>query len=50
MKQLTKLQHSKILKHSEHHSVKHIKLMINLMEHGISFEKAHKIAKKFLGR
>ena len=50
MKNLTKAQEVKILAASEKHSDKHIKLMVELIKHGLSFNDAHKIAKKFVGK
>ena len=41
---ITKRQANKMMEHSDHHSLKHIKAMLNYLENGDSFTVAHKKA------
>jgi len=47
---ITKKQNSTLLKHSKHHSKKHMALMRRLMKQGRSFTQAHKSAQKEVGK
>ena len=47
---ITKKQNSTLLKHSKHHSKKHMVLMRKLMKQGRSFTQAHKTAQKEVGK
>ncbi len=47
---ITKQQKSTLLKHSKHHSKKHMALMRRLMRQGRSFTQAHKAAQKEVGK
>tara|TARA_R100000951_G_scaffold114181_1_gene117901 strand:+ start:3255 stop:3551 length:297 start_codon:yes stop_codon:yes gene_type:complete len=49
-KKLTKTQLSKLKKHSENHSTKHINLMKKSMLEGNSFNKSHKVAMEKIGK
>ena len=46
---ITKQQKSTLLKHSQHHTKKHMSLMRKLMKQGRSFTQSHKIAQKKVG-
>ena len=47
---ITKRQQSTLLKHSKHHTKKHMVLMRKLMKQGRSFTQAHKTAQKEVGK
>ena len=47
---LSQKDKSVIKKHSTHHSLEHMKYMIGVMRNGKSFEEAHKIAMKKIGK
>ena len=47
---ITKTQQSTLLKHSKHHTKKHMALMRRLMRQGRSFTQAHKVAQKEVGK
>ena len=47
---ITKRQQSTLLKHSKHHTKKHMALMRRLMRQGRSFTQAHKTAQKEVGK
>mgnify|MGYP003115158002 FL=1 len=49
-KGLTDRQKSTMKKHSVHHTSKHMDLMKNLMLSGKTFEQAHTIAQKQVGK
>ena len=49
-KGLTDRQKAIMKKHSVHHSAKHVDLMKNLMLSGKTFEQAHTIAMKKVGK
>ena len=46
---LTKRQYDKMLAHSEHHTLKHIRAMLGSLETGASFKKAHDEAMATVG-
>lgn len=50
MSNLSKDQRDKLLKHSAHHSPKHINLMVRHMRGGESFDSAHKLAMREAGK
>ena len=43
-------QQNAMKKHSKHHTVKHIKSMVKLMNNGKTFTESHKIAMKKVGK
>ena len=47
---LTTRQQNTMKKHAEHHTGKHMKKMVKLMEKGTSFTEAHKKAQKEVGK
>tara|TARA_R100000541_G_scaffold46546_3_gene53618 strand:- start:2840 stop:3019 length:180 start_codon:yes stop_codon:yes gene_type:complete len=47
---LSKTNKSKLMKHSHHHTLKHIKSMVKDMKKGASFNKSHKDAIKKVGK
>ena len=47
-KKLTNAQRLK--EHSKHHTTKHITIMKKMMKGGVSFTKAHNVAKKMVGK
>ena len=46
---LTKRQKQTLLRHSKHHTKKHMTMMRSLMEKGKTFGQAHKAAQKKVG-
>lgn len=50
MKEISKGVQKKLLSHSPHHTTKHMKLMIDLIKHGLSFPVSHQITQKHLGK
>ena len=50
MSNLSKDQRDKLIKHSVHHSPKHINLMVRHMRGGESFDSAHKLAMREAGK
>jgi len=50
MDKLTKSQKKALLRHSKHHTSKHMKLMKDLMGKGSSFTKSHSAAQKQVGK
>ena len=47
---LTDRQKSTMAKHAEHHSKKHIEVMVKVMGDGKTFTEAHEIAMKKVGK
>jgi hypothetical protein len=47
---LSKPQQDKLEKHASHHSEAHMDMMLDLMFKGVSFEKAHAMAMKKVGK
>ena len=47
---LSRLQKDKLMKHSDHHTIKHIKSMVNNIKKGKSFIQSHKIAQLKVGK
>ena len=47
---LNKRQESAMKKHSKHHTGKHLKEMVSLMNKGKTFTESHKIAMKKVGK
>lgn len=47
---LSKAKKDKLMKHSDHHTMKHMKAMIKDMEKGKTFSQAHKSAMKNVGK
>tara|TARA_R100000664_G_C2752662_1_gene139954 strand:- start:1278 stop:1451 length:174 start_codon:yes stop_codon:yes gene_type:complete len=47
---LNKRQMSAMKKHSKHHTAKHLKAMVSLMNKGSTFTESHKLAMKKVGR
>ena len=43
-------QEIKLLKHSKHHTAKHIRAMVRSMKEGKTFTESHKIAQKKVGK
>ena len=43
-------QKATMKKHAEHHTIKHMKMMVKLMKEGKSFTEAHKIAMEKVGK
>ena len=43
-------QKTTLKKHSEHHTISHMKLMVKLMNQGKTFTQAHNIAMKKVGK
>tara|TARA_R100000995_G_C3362706_1_gene68136 strand:+ start:108 stop:281 length:174 start_codon:yes stop_codon:yes gene_type:complete len=50
MSSLTKRQQDTMKKHSQHHTKKHMKYMLNSMNRGATFTQAHKRAQKKVGK
>ena len=50
MSSLTKRQQDTMKKHSQHHTKKHMQYMLNSMNRGATFTKAHKNAQKKVGK
>ena len=50
MSSLTKRQQDTMKKHSQHHTKKHMTLMVKLMKEGKTFTQAHKAAQRKVGR
>jgi len=50
LKALTKRQEDTMKQHSKHHTPKHMNLMRSKMQQGMSFENAHKLAQKKVGK
>ena len=46
----TKRQITAMKKHAKHHTVKHMKSMVNMMKRGKTFTVAHKAAMKKVGK
>jgi len=49
-KGLSLAQKNKLKEHSKHHTAKHMTMMRNMMKGGVSFAKAHQLAKKVVGK
>mgnify|MGYP003112464691 FL=1 len=49
-RELTDSQKKKLENHKEHHSDEHMKMMIELMQSGKTFDEAHSIAMKKVGK
>tara|TARA_R100000781_G_C4034422_1_gene111727 strand:- start:435 stop:632 length:198 start_codon:yes stop_codon:yes gene_type:complete len=47
---MTEKQKTTMKKHAEHHTIKHMKMMVQLMKEGKSFTEAHKIAMEKVGK
>tara|TARA_Y100001938_G_scaffold129848_1_gene185206 strand:+ start:404 stop:577 length:174 start_codon:yes stop_codon:yes gene_type:complete len=47
---LNKRQQNALKNHSKHHTVKHIRSMVNAMKKGKTFGASHKIAMKKVGK
>ena len=47
---LSQFKKNKLMKHSDHHTLKHIKFMINLMKKGSTFKMAHIKAQEQVGK
>jgi len=47
---MTERQKTTMKKHAEHHTIKHMKMMVKLMKEGKSFTEAHKIAMEKVGK
>jgi len=47
---MSERQKTTMKKHAEHHTIKHMKLMVKLMKEGKSFTEAHKIAMDRVGK
>lgn len=47
---LTERQKKTLKKHSVHHSMKHIKVMVDAMRNGETFSASHKMAQKQVGK
>jgi len=47
---LSKSNKTKLMKHSHHHTMKHIKYMVKNMSKGDTFSKSHKEAQKKVGK
>ena len=43
-------QANAMVKHSKHHTAKHLKMMATAMKNGKTFSESHKIAQKKVGR
>ena len=50
LRKLTKSEQSILKEHSSHHTKKHMDMMKELMRNGITFNKSHKITKKYIGK
>ena len=47
---LNKRQMGAMKKHAKHHTAKHIKSMVKLMDNGKTFTESHKLAMKKVGK
>tara|TARA_Y100001951_G_C11205917_1_gene219973 strand:- start:386 stop:562 length:177 start_codon:yes stop_codon:yes gene_type:complete len=47
---LTERQKKTLKKHSVHHTMKHIKVMVDAMRNGKTFSASHKMAQKQVGK
>tara|TARA_R100000908_G_C3720775_1_gene123620 strand:+ start:540 stop:719 length:180 start_codon:yes stop_codon:yes gene_type:complete len=47
---LNKRQQASMVKHSKHHTAKHLKSMVASMKRGKTFTQSHKIAMKKVGK
>lgn len=47
---LSRLQKDKLMKHSDHHTLKHIKSMVQAIKKGKSFSQSHKMAQLKVGK
>jgi hypothetical protein len=47
---LSKAKKDRLMKHSDHHSMKHIKAMVKDMKKGKTFSQSHKNAMKNVGK
>tara|TARA_R100000734_G_scaffold9668_2_gene7354 strand:+ start:1032 stop:1205 length:174 start_codon:yes stop_codon:yes gene_type:complete len=47
---LNKRQQNALKRHAKHHTVKHIRMMVNAMKKGTTFGNSHKMAMKKVGR
>ncbi len=47
---LNKRQQGALKRHAKHHTVKHIRVMVNAMKKGATFGNSHKIAMRKAGR
>jgi len=47
---LSKAQKTKLMKHSDHHTLKHVKSMVSDMKKGKTFSQSHKNAMKKVGK
>ena len=47
---LTQKQKDKLKEHKKHHTAKHMSIMRKMMKGGVSFTKAHNVAKKIVGK
>tara|TARA_Y100000592_G_C5198019_1_gene189240 strand:+ start:59 stop:253 length:195 start_codon:yes stop_codon:yes gene_type:complete len=47
---LNKRQQNAMKRHSKHHTAKHVKSMVSLMNKGKTFTQSHKIAMKKVGK
>ena len=50
LKGLNKRQKSAMRRHKNHHTAKHLKVMVRAMKKGSTFTRSHKIAMKKVGR
>lgn len=50
MRGLNARQINTMVKHSEHHSKKHIEFMVNAINNGASFSESHKMAMNEVGK
>ena len=50
MGKITKAQHAQLSKHQEHHSLKHIRAMLEMIEGGMSFKASHAKAMESVGK
>jgi len=47
---LSQFKKNKLMKHSEHHTLKHIKYMVGLLQKGVNFKESHNKAQNLVGR
>ena len=49
-RRITRRQHDTLMRHEVHHSLAHVRKMLELMEAGESFTRAHKVAMRSVGK